>query len=63
MMEVEEESVVYVHFTGESDWEPLVLILQCIDPDTLLRFLIREVSPSASSTSGLSWNVISASVF
>lgn len=34
-----------------------------IDPDTLLRVLVREVSPSASSASGLSRNASSASVF
>lgn len=34
-----------------------------IDPDTLLRVLVREVSPSASSASGLGRNASSASVF
>lgn len=67
MMEVKEESTVFrALYWGTrllASHANSALSRGIMDPDTLLRVLIRELSPSASSTSGLRWNGGSASVF
>lgn len=56
------KEVYVLRFLGKAT-ENSALSRGITDPDTLLRVLVREVSPSASSASGLSRNASSASVF